>query len=91
MIPPPTPTHPPKHTHTVGVIAYLKQLLDTGVFHADPHPGNLIRTPDGRLAILDFGGWAGGCEGSLPPLKGGQGGPSAFAPVRLNARAYASV
>lgn len=39
----------------IGVICYLKQLLDTGVFHADPHPGNLIRTPDGRLAILDFG------------------------------------
>ncbi|GBG74677.1 hypothetical protein CBR_g19084 [Chara braunii] len=30
-------------------------LLDTGFFHADPHPGNLIRTPDGRLAVLDFG------------------------------------
>jgi aarF domain-containing kinase len=29
--------------------------LDTGLFHADPHPGNLIRTPDGKLAILDFG------------------------------------
>lgn len=39
----------------MGVICYLKQLLDTGFFHADPHPGNLIRTPDGRLAILDFG------------------------------------
>ncbi|GIL68594.1 hypothetical protein Vafri_21849 [Volvox africanus] len=39
----------------VGVICYLKQLLETGFFHADPHPGNLIRTPDGRLAILDFG------------------------------------
>lgn len=39
----------------VGVICYLKQLLDTGLFHADPHPGNLIRTPDGRLAVLDFG------------------------------------
>eukprot|EP01025_Chloroclados_australasicus_P040545 TRINITY_DN423_c0_g2_i11.p2 TRINITY_DN423_c0_g2~~TRINITY_DN423_c0_g2_i11.p2 ORF type:complete len:776 (+),score=103.02 TRINITY_DN423_c0_g2_i11:149-2329(+) len=39
----------------VGVVCYLKQLLDTGFFHADPHPGNLIRTPDGRLAILDFG------------------------------------
>ncbi|KAK1260271.1 hypothetical protein QJS04_geneDACA002257 [Acorus gramineus] len=30
-------------------------LLDTGFFHADPHPGNMIRTPDGKLAILDFG------------------------------------
>ena len=39
----------------IGVICYLKQLLDTGFFHADPHLGNLIRTPDGRLAILDFG------------------------------------
>ncbi|CAM6088773.1 unnamed protein product [Calypogeia fissa] len=39
----------------IGVICYLKQLLDTGLFHADPHPGNLIRTPDGKLAILDFG------------------------------------
>lgn len=39
----------------VGVICYLKQLLDTGFFHADPHPGNLIRTPDGRLAVLDYG------------------------------------
>ncbi|XP_051133258.1 uncharacterized protein LOC127252912 [Andrographis paniculata] len=39
----------------VGVICYLKQLLDTGFFHADPHPGNLIRTPEGKLAILDFG------------------------------------
>lgn len=39
----------------VGVICYLKQLLEISMFHADPHPGNLIRTPDGRLAILDFG------------------------------------
>lgn len=39
----------------VGVIAYLTQLLDKGLFHADPHPGNMLRTPDGRLGILDFG------------------------------------
>jgi len=39
----------------VGVLAYLTQLLQTGFFHADPHPGNMLRTPDGRLAILDFG------------------------------------
>lgn len=38
----------------INVIVNL-QLLDTGFFHADPHPGNLIRTPDGKLAILDFG------------------------------------
>ena len=31
------------------------QLLETGLLHADPHPGNLIRTPDGRICILDFG------------------------------------
>ena len=30
-------------------------LLDTGALHADPHPGNLLRTPDGGLVILDFG------------------------------------
>lgn len=40
-----------KHQH----VAFSLQLLDTGFFHADPHPGNLIRTPDGKLAILDFG------------------------------------
>lgn len=34
---------------------YLIQLLDTGFLHADPHPGNLIRTPEGKICILDFG------------------------------------
>ena len=34
---------------------YLIQLLETGFLHADPHPGNLIRTPDGKICILDFG------------------------------------
>ncbi|HET7358101.1 MAG TPA: AarF/UbiB family protein [Nocardioidaceae bacterium] len=35
--------------------AYLKQVLDAGVFHADPHPGNVLVTQDGRLALLDMG------------------------------------
>ncbi|GAB4820396.1 hypothetical protein N2152v2_007442 [Parachlorella kessleri] len=35
--------------------AYLTQLLETGFLHADPHPGNLLRTPDGKIAILDYG------------------------------------
>ena len=32
----------------VGVECFLIQLLETGFFHADPHPGNLLVTPDGR-------------------------------------------
>jgi aarF domain-containing kinase len=39
----------------LGVITYLTQLLDSGFFHADPHPGNMLRTDDGKLAIIDFG------------------------------------
>lgn len=35
--------------------AYLDQILVDGFFHADPHPGNLLITPDGRLAMLDLG------------------------------------
>ena len=39
----------------VGVQCSLRQLLEHGFFHADPHPGNLLVTPDGKLAYLDFG------------------------------------
>jgi predicted unusual protein kinase regulating ubiquinone biosynthesis (AarF/ABC1/UbiB family) len=35
--------------------AYLNSILDHGFLHADPHPGNLLLTPDGRLAIVDLG------------------------------------
>ena len=35
--------------------AYLKQVLVDGLFHADPHPGNVFITDDGRLALLDLG------------------------------------
>ena len=35
--------------------AYLKQVLVDGLFHADPHPGNVFVTDDGRIALLDLG------------------------------------
>ena len=39
--------------------AYLKQILIDGFFHADPHPGNVFLTDDGRVALIDLGmvGW----------------------------------
>ncbi|TYJ16115.1 hypothetical protein E1A91_A10G228500v1 [Gossypium mustelinum] len=38
-----------------GVEASLTQLLETGILHADPHPGNLRYTASGRIGFLDFG------------------------------------
>jgi ubiquinone biosynthesis protein len=35
--------------------AYMKQIAIDGVFHCDPHPGNILLTEDGRLALMDFG------------------------------------
>jgi ubiquinone biosynthesis protein len=35
--------------------AYLKQMLSDGFVHADPHPGNVLLTPDHQLALIDVG------------------------------------
>jgi ubiquinone biosynthesis protein len=35
--------------------AYLQQVLVDGLFHADPHPGNVFVTTDGRIALIDLG------------------------------------
>ncbi len=40
---------------TIGANFYLRQLLEDGFFHADPHPGNMRIMPDGRIGIFDFG------------------------------------
>ncbi len=42
---------------TLGLLleAYLRMVLEAGVFQADPHPGNLLVAPDGALVVLDFG------------------------------------
>lgn len=40
---------------TIGVSAALRQLLEFGLFHGDPHPGNIFAMRDGRIAYVDFG------------------------------------
>lgn len=40
---------------SIAMNSYLTMMLETGLLHCDPHPGNLLRTNDGRLCILDWG------------------------------------
>jgi predicted unusual protein kinase regulating ubiquinone biosynthesis (AarF/ABC1/UbiB family) len=47
--------HNPHEVVKVLARTYLKQLLEDGFFHADPHPGNLRVMADGRIAFFDFG------------------------------------
>ena len=42
--------------------AYLKQIMVDGMFHADPHPGNVFLTDDGHIALIDLG-----MVGHIPP------------------------
>lgn len=34
---------------------YLHMVMEAGVFHADPHPGNILVNPDAKLVLLDYG------------------------------------
>ena len=45
----------PDEITRIGANFYLRQLLEDGFFHADPHPGNMRIMPDGRIGIFDFG------------------------------------
>lgn len=45
----------PSKVNRLLIKTYLKQLLEDGFFHADPHPGNLLVQDDGRLTFFDFG------------------------------------
>ncbi|MBN1880332.1 AarF/ABC1/UbiB kinase family protein [bacterium] len=47
--------HDPKELAREGMRIFLRQVLEFGLFHADPHPGNVLALPDGRIGIIDFG------------------------------------
>ncbi|MCA1903330.1 MAG: AarF/ABC1/UbiB kinase family protein [Cyanobacteria bacterium KgW148] len=45
----------PKEINQFGIYCYLRQLLQDGFFHADPHPGNIAVSKKGELIFYDFG------------------------------------
>lgn len=47
--------HNPKRLAVEGMRVFLRQVLEFGLFHADPHPGNVIALPDGKIGLIDFG------------------------------------
>ena len=49
--------HPEAMPHAINTLVrlMLQTIFEEGIFHADPHPGNVFVLPDGRLSLLDFG------------------------------------
>jgi ubiquinone biosynthesis protein len=50
--------HDPEHLAWVartGADLYLRMIFNHGFYHADPHPGNILLTDDGKIGLLDFG------------------------------------
>ena len=46
---------PPEALARDLLASFLAQMLQDGVYHADPHPGNVFVTPEGRIELIDFG------------------------------------
>jgi predicted unusual protein kinase regulating ubiquinone biosynthesis (AarF/ABC1/UbiB family) len=67
----------PKDVNHIGICAYLKQLLEDGFFQADPHPGNMAVSSDGKLIFYDFGMMA-----EVMPINKGQMVETFFAVLR---------
>ena len=49
--------HPEEMPRLINILVrlMLQTIFEEGLFHADPHPGNVLVLPDGRLSLLDFG------------------------------------
>ncbi|UOQ52433.1 ABC1 kinase family protein [Hymenobacter cellulosivorans] len=45
----------PEKVAETGMDIYLTQIFEFGIFHADPHPGNVLVRPDGTIVLIDFG------------------------------------
>lgn len=67
----------PKDINHIGICSYLKQLLQDGFYQADPHPGNMAVSDDGKLIFYDFGMMA-----EVMPINQGQMIETFFAVLR---------
>ena len=45
----------PQEIANIGLRSFSRQLMQAGIFHADPHPGNTLVMDDGRVSLVDFG------------------------------------
>ncbi|BBO91053.1 ABC1 kinase family protein [Desulfosarcina ovata] len=45
----------PEEVAMIGLRSFSRQLMEAGIFHADPHPGNTLVMRDGRVSLVDFG------------------------------------
>jgi ubiquinone biosynthesis protein len=45
----------PQEVAMIGLHSFSRQLMEVGIFHADPHPGNALVMADGRISLVDFG------------------------------------
>lgn len=45
----------PEKIAELGMDVYLMQIFEFGYFHSDPHPGNILITPEGTIILIDFG------------------------------------
>jgi len=45
----------PMQVAETGIDLYLSQIFEHGFFHADPHPGNVLSQPDGKICLIDYG------------------------------------
>lgn len=76
----------PKKLARRGIQLYFRQFFEFGLYHADPHPGNIIVRPDGTICLLDFGQ-----VGRLTPYDQELLGELFVAAIQLDARSIRQV
>ncbi len=69
-----------------GIQLYFRQFFEFGLYHADPHPGNIIIKPDGTICLIDFGQ-----VGRLTPYDQELLGELFVAAIQLDARTIRQV